>query len=272
MSWIPAGLPVLLESRGSSSGSGEQVVVKPLAAFLRDYQLGSGCAPGPLYLFSLLARQRQLGVPAAPGRDVTTAADRDTARACCYLLASGVAVLGLLDALSSPAVPLPALNRSCARPVRWASRSSSATSTACAGPDPLLPARSPGSDPQLHADRTAAAQAGPQPDGGGGPGQRRRRQRPRLQEGAARIAAAPQRGEVYDEPPTRPSPSRRTAAGRRRRRTPRGRAVRRSGGVVPSSGVAVRPRLPSPARSCSSRRVVAQSGMRLRRGVSLSRA
>ena len=81
---------------GQQFGSGGPVVVRPLAAFLRGYQLGGGYTPGPLYLFSLLAGLAGSAFLLRRARNMT-AADRDTARACCYLLASGVAVLLLSD-------------------------------------------------------------------------------------------------------------------------------------------------------------------------------
>ena len=89
------GLPVLLGT-GQQFGSGGPVVVKPLAAFLRDYQLGGGYTPGPLYLFSLLTGLAGSAFLLRRARNMTVA-DRDAARACCYLLASGVAVLLLSD-------------------------------------------------------------------------------------------------------------------------------------------------------------------------------
>ena len=89
------GLPVLL-GNGRQFGNGGPVVVKPLAAFLRAYQLDGGYTPGPLYLFSLLAGLAGSAFLLRRARNMTTA-DRDTARACCYLLVSGVAVLLLSD-------------------------------------------------------------------------------------------------------------------------------------------------------------------------------
>jgi Dolichyl-phosphate-mannose-protein mannosyltransferase len=90
-----AGLPVLLGT-GQQFGNGGPAVVKPLAAFLRSYQLGGGYTPGPLYLFSLLAGLTGSAFLLRRARNMS-AADRDTARACCYLLASGIAVLLLSD-------------------------------------------------------------------------------------------------------------------------------------------------------------------------------
>ena len=76
-------------------GGGGPAVVRPLAAFLRAYQLDGGDTPGPL-LFLAAGRAGRLGVPAPPARNMPTA-DRDAARACCYLLASGVTLLLLSD-------------------------------------------------------------------------------------------------------------------------------------------------------------------------------
>ena len=89
------GLPVLV-GNGHQFGNGGPVVAKPLAAFLRAYQLDGGYTPGPLYLFSLLAGLAGSAFLLRRARNMSTA-DRDTARACCYLLASGVAVLLLSD-------------------------------------------------------------------------------------------------------------------------------------------------------------------------------
>jgi hypothetical protein len=89
------GLPVLLGT-GHQFGNGGPAVVRPLAAFLRAYQLDGGYTPGPLYLFSLLAGLAGSAFLLRRARNMTTP-DRDTARACCYLLASGVAVLLLSD-------------------------------------------------------------------------------------------------------------------------------------------------------------------------------
>jgi hypothetical protein len=88
-------LPVLLGT-GQQFGSGGPVVIRPLAVFLRDYQLGGGYTPGPLLLCSLLAGLAGSAFLLRRARRMTVA-DRDAARACCYLLASGLALLLLSD-------------------------------------------------------------------------------------------------------------------------------------------------------------------------------
>lgn len=91
----PGGLPVVLGTAGQFGGGGP-VVVRPLASFLRGYQLDGGYTPGPLLLAALLA-----GLAGSAfllrRRSRMPAGDRDAARACCYLLASGVVLLLLSD-------------------------------------------------------------------------------------------------------------------------------------------------------------------------------
>ena len=106
-SWTGAGgLPVELGT-GQQFGDSHPIVVKPLAAFLRGYQLDGGYTPGPLLLASLLAglagsafllRRRRPSTDAAEQRGRPDTGRRDTARACCYLLGSGVVLLLLADA------------------------------------------------------------------------------------------------------------------------------------------------------------------------------
>jgi hypothetical protein len=91
----PGGLPAVLGS-GQQFGGGGPVVVRPLAAFLRGYQLDGGYTPGPLLLVAVLA-----GLAGSAflfrRRATMTGGDRDAARACCYLLAAGVVLLLLAD-------------------------------------------------------------------------------------------------------------------------------------------------------------------------------
>jgi hypothetical protein len=89
------GVPVLVGT-SEQFGGGGPVVVRPLASFLRGYQLDGGYTPGPLLLAALLAGLAGSAV-LLRRRDRMSAADRDTARACCYLLASGVVLLLLAD-------------------------------------------------------------------------------------------------------------------------------------------------------------------------------
>jgi hypothetical protein len=91
-----AGLPVALGTGGQFSGI-HPTVVQPLAKFLRAYQLNGGYTPGPLLLIVLLAGLAGSAFLLRKRRNMT-AAERDTARACCYLLGSGVVLLALADA------------------------------------------------------------------------------------------------------------------------------------------------------------------------------
>ncbi len=90
------GVPVLLGT-GPQFGGGGPVVVKPLAAFLRGYQLDGGYTPGPLLLIALVAGLAGSAL-LLRRRKHWDGPDRDAARACCCLLASGVVLLLLADA------------------------------------------------------------------------------------------------------------------------------------------------------------------------------
>jgi hypothetical protein len=91
----PGGLPVILGT-AEQFGGGGPAVVGPLASFLRAYQLDGGYTPGPLFLLALVA-----GLAGSAfllrRRNRMAAGDRDAARACCYLLASGVLLLLVSD-------------------------------------------------------------------------------------------------------------------------------------------------------------------------------
>ena len=91
-----AGQPVALGTSGQFSDI-HPTVVAPLAKFLRAYQLNGGYTPGPLLLIVLLAGLAGSAFLLRRRKNMT-AAERDTARACCYLLASGVVLLALADA------------------------------------------------------------------------------------------------------------------------------------------------------------------------------
>jgi hypothetical protein len=75
---------------GQPFGGGNPVAVKPLATFLRSYQLGGGYTPGPLFLLAAVAGL--LGSLAAARRRLT-AAQRGTALACLLVFTAGAAVL-----------------------------------------------------------------------------------------------------------------------------------------------------------------------------------
>jgi hypothetical protein len=102
------GQPVVL-GNGQKFGGGRPRIIKPIAKFLRAYQLDGGFTPGPALLIMLIA-----GLIGSAflllRRKWMDASTRDAARACCYILASGVAVLLLSDAFEfSWRYQLPAL-------------------------------------------------------------------------------------------------------------------------------------------------------------------
>src|ERR1035438_8387290 len=75
---------------GQPFGGGNPVAVKPLASFLRAYQLGGGYTPGPLFLLAVVAGLiGSLGVL----RRRLTPAQRATATACLLVFVTGAAVL-----------------------------------------------------------------------------------------------------------------------------------------------------------------------------------
>jgi hypothetical protein len=90
------GLPVVL-GNGLNFGGGPPKVIKPVAHFLRVYQLNGGYTPGPLFLFTLIA-----GLAGSAflllRRRLLTDRDWQAARACAVILASGLTVLLLSDA------------------------------------------------------------------------------------------------------------------------------------------------------------------------------
>ncbi len=86
---------------------GSPVAVRPLAAFLRDYQLGGGYTPGPLLLLMTLAGL--VGTLSLLRRRATTG-QRDAARACLLMFTAGISVLLVSDAFEfSWRYQLPAL-------------------------------------------------------------------------------------------------------------------------------------------------------------------
>jgi dolichyl-phosphate-mannose-protein mannosyltransferase len=99
--------PAVVGSAGDRFGGGGPVAVRPLAAFLRGYQLGGGYTPGPLLAFAALAGL--MGSLAAAGRR-TSPARRGAATGCLLFFASAVAVLLASDAFEfSWRYQLPAL-------------------------------------------------------------------------------------------------------------------------------------------------------------------
>jgi hypothetical protein len=75
---------------GQRFGGGAPVVVKPLAQFLRAYQLDGGYTPGPLFAFATLAG---LAGSLACLRRRASPAQRAAAQACLLMFTAGVAVL-----------------------------------------------------------------------------------------------------------------------------------------------------------------------------------
>jgi hypothetical protein len=85
----PTGVVQVL-GQGQPFGGGNPVAVKPLATFLRAYQLDGGYTPGPVFLLAVVAGL--IGSLAVARRRVT-AAQRATATACLLVFTAGVAVL-----------------------------------------------------------------------------------------------------------------------------------------------------------------------------------
>jgi hypothetical protein len=72
------------------TGGGNPAVIKPLASFLRAYQLGGGYTPGPLFAFALVAG---LAGSLAALRRRAAPAQRAAALACALFFVTGVAAL-----------------------------------------------------------------------------------------------------------------------------------------------------------------------------------
>src|SRR5262245_2457001 len=88
-------------------GGGTPAVARPLASFLRGYQLGGGYTPGPLLAFATLAG---LAGTLSLARRHATTAQRDAARACLLTFTSAAAILLISDAFEfSWRYQLPAL-------------------------------------------------------------------------------------------------------------------------------------------------------------------
>jgi hypothetical protein len=87
---------VVVLGNGLNFGGGPPKVVKPIATFLRAYQLDGGYTPGPLLLFTLIT-----GLIGSlfllVRRKYLDERGWQTARACCFLLAAGVLILLLSD-------------------------------------------------------------------------------------------------------------------------------------------------------------------------------
>jgi hypothetical protein len=85
----PTGVVQVL-GLGQPFGGGNPVAIRPLASFLRAYQLDGGYPPGPLYLLAAVAG---LIGSLAVVRRRATAAQRATATACLLTFTAGAAVL-----------------------------------------------------------------------------------------------------------------------------------------------------------------------------------
>jgi hypothetical protein len=85
----PTGVVQVL-GRGQPFGGGNPLAVKPLAEFLRAYQLDGGYTPGPLFL---LAAAAGLVGSIAVLRRRATAEQRATATACLLVFAAGAVIL-----------------------------------------------------------------------------------------------------------------------------------------------------------------------------------
>jgi hypothetical protein len=79
------------------ASGGHPQVVKPLAKFLRAYQLDGGYTPGPALLIALLAGLAGSASLLVRRRKKAGPVDRTAATACCFVLATGVVVLLLSD-------------------------------------------------------------------------------------------------------------------------------------------------------------------------------
>ena len=121
----------------SQFGGGDPAVWRPVATFLRGYQLHGGYTPGPLLALCVLAG---LAGSLALLRRRGDPGTRQLGLACLLFLLSGVAVLLASDLFEfSWRYQLPAWSRWC-RPARWGSASSSA----CSGPRLARAAAEPG--------------------------------------------------------------------------------------------------------------------------------
>jgi hypothetical protein len=98
----PAMNAITFQALGPSMG-GKATVVRPLAAFLRSYQLDGGYTPGPLYLAaavagllgtaSLIRRGKYRARRGGDGETGLAGADRGMALACCSFFVTGAVIL-----------------------------------------------------------------------------------------------------------------------------------------------------------------------------------
>jgi hypothetical protein len=98
----PAMNAITFQALGPSMG-GKATVVKPLASFLRSYQLDGGYTPGPLYLaaavagllgtLSLVRRGKSRARRGSDDETGAAGADRGLALACCLFFVTGAVIL-----------------------------------------------------------------------------------------------------------------------------------------------------------------------------------
>jgi Dolichyl-phosphate-mannose-protein mannosyltransferase len=153
-------------------GGGSPTVIKPLAAFLRAYQLDGGYTPGPLFLFTALAG---LAGSLAALRRRASPRQRNAARACLLFYTAGVGALLSSDVFEfSWRYQLPALitlmpATALALTVLLDRRLRPAGSAAVTGPGPAFSRPSPASQPvtadgqPAPANGQSRAPAGQQP-------------------------------------------------------------------------------------------------------------
>ncbi|HXJ26962.1 MAG TPA: hypothetical protein VNH17_14725, partial [Streptosporangiaceae bacterium] len=105
----PHASRAVIAAAGARLGGGGPTVTRPVAIFLRSYQLHGGFTPGPVYAIAVLAglagsvsllagRRRRAGVADDSGTaDGVAAGRRDTAAACLVFFTAAVSVLLMSD-------------------------------------------------------------------------------------------------------------------------------------------------------------------------------
>jgi len=93
--YAPHATPAIVDAAITRYGGGLPAVWRPVAAFLRSYQLGGGYTPGPLLALCTVAAIA--GSVAAFRRRAAPAATRQRALACLLFFAAGAAVLLVSD-------------------------------------------------------------------------------------------------------------------------------------------------------------------------------
>ena len=189
---------------GANFAGEKPAVVRPVAAFLRAYQLGGGYTPGPLFLFTILAG---LAGSLAVLRRRAPAAQRDAALACLLFFATGVAVLLASDVFEfNWRYQLPALitlppAAALAITVALTRRTGSAAAGGEVVPDPLEAGHGRHDDQaeRDEHDRGQPSRRGLQQDGGDDRADDDGGQDPQAAFGAIRLAAGHQPGDETGE-------------------------------------------------------------------------